>query len=110
MVNHSNLIRTNIILNLISFCVGLAHLEGLEMLSQQCQSRVSSQLRRLPSQRRATVEEIAVLCDLTDDFDDQDTSDSDLLDLQSLEQNISSLFDSINLEVSSAKLMNVRID
>lgn len=87
---------------------GIVHLEALEMLSQQCQNRVAPQIRRLPSQRKAIVDEIAVLCSRTDDTEDSDGSNSDVLDLQALEQNLSSCFDRISLELSLKKLMNVR--
>lgn len=98
-----------------SFCyaitiLGIVHLEALEMLSQQCQTRVAPQIRRLTSQRKATVDEIAALCSKTDDSEDNDSSDSDMLDLQSLEQNLSSYFDRISLEVSLKKIMNVDIN
>ncbi|XP_057366026.1 protein FAM114A2-like [Daphnia carinata] len=85
---------------------GIVHLEALEMLSQQCQNRVAPQIRRLPSQRKAIVDEIAVLCSQTDDTEDNDNSNSDVLDLQALEQNLSSCFDRISLELSLKKLMN----
>lgn len=85
---------------------GIVHLEALEMLSQQCQNRVVPQIRRLPSERKAIVDEIAVLCSRTDDTEDSDGSNSDVLDLQALEQNLSSCFDRISLELSLKKLMN----
>ncbi|KAI9560389.1 hypothetical protein GHT06_014406 [Daphnia sinensis] len=85
---------------------GIVHLEALEMLSQQCQNRVAPQIRRLPSQRKAIVDEIAVLCSRTDDTEDNDCANSDMLDLQALEQNLSSCFDRISLELSLKKLMN----
>jgi hypothetical protein len=80
------------------------------MLSQQCQARFAPQIRRLTSQRKATVDEIAMLCSKTVDSEDNDCSDSDMLDLQALEQNLSSYFDRINLEVSLKKIMNVQIN
>ncbi|XP_045035166.1 protein FAM114A2 isoform X2 [Daphnia magna] len=85
---------------------GIVHLEALEMLSQQCQNRVAPQIRRLPSERKAIVDEIAVLCSRTDDTEDSDGSNSDVLDLQALEQNLSNCFDRISLELSLKKLMN----
>lgn len=89
------------------FFLGLVHLEALEMLSQQCQSRVTPQIRRLTSQRKAVFDEIDALCSRVEESDDHDIADSDILDLQALEQNLSSSFDRIGLEVSLKKLMNV---
>ncbi len=77
------------------------------MLSQQCQSRVTPQIRRLTSQRKAVFDEIDALCSRVEESDDHDNADSDILDLQALEQNLSSSFDRIGLEVSLKKLMNV---
>ncbi|EFX74154.1 hypothetical protein DAPPUDRAFT_226924 [Daphnia pulex] len=85
---------------------GIVHLEALEMLSQQCQTRFAPQIRRLTSQRKAAVDEIAVLCSKTDDPEDNNCLDSDMIDLQALEQNLSSYFDRISLEVSLKKIMN----
>lgn len=79
------------------------------MLSQQCQNRINPQLRRLTSQRKVLVDEIASICFLNEDSDDHDSSDSDTIDLQSLEQNLTSSFDAIGLEMSLKKFMNVRI-
>jgi hypothetical protein len=87
--------------------IGIVHLEALEMLSQQCQTRFAPQIRRLASQQKAAVDEIALLCSKTDDPEDNDCSDSDMIDLQALEQNLSSYFDRISLEVSLKKIMNV---
>lgn len=86
---------------------GLVHLEALEMLSQQCQSRITPQIRRLTSQRKIIIDEIDALCSRSDESDDHDSADSDILDLQTLEQNLSSSFDRVCLEVSLKKLMNV---
>lgn len=97
------LIYCNIMLFWIS---GLVHLEALEMLSQQCQARVTTQIRRLTAQRRTAVEEIAQLCSKTEDsLEDQESQDD--FDLQMLEQSLSAHFDSIGLEVPQKKLMEV---
>ena len=58
------------------------------MLSRQCQTRVASQIRRLTSQQKATVDEIS---------ETDDSLDISMLYLQFLEQNRSSYFDRISL-------------
>jgi len=77
------------------------------MLSQQCQSRVAPQIRRLTAQRRTAVEEIAQLCSRVSESDD--SFDPDEFDLDSMEQNLASYLDSIGLQVSLKKLMDVSV-
>ena len=77
------------------------------MLSQQCQSRIAPQIRRLTAQRRTAVEEIAQLCSRVSESDD--SFDPDEFDLDAMEQNLASYFDSIGLQVSLKKLMDVRV-
>lgn len=83
---------------------GIVHMEALEMLSQQCQSRIAPQIRRLTAQRRTAVEEIAQLCSRVSESDD--SFDPDEFDLDAMEQNLASYFDSIGLQVSLKKLMD----
>ena len=76
------------------------------MLSQQCQSRVAPQIRRLTAQRRTAVEEIAQLCSRV--LESDDSFDPDEFDLDAMEQKLASYFDSIGIQVSLKKLMDVK--
>ena len=85
---------------------GLVHLEALEMLSQQYQARVTPQIRRLTTQRRIAMEEVAKLCTLTaDGIEEKDNSDD--FDLELTEQSLSAYFDQIGVNVPLKKLMEV---
>ena len=86
--------------------LGLFHLEALEMLSQQCESRISSQIRRVTAQRRAILEEITVLCTQTDDDLDENI-DPDEFDVENVEQCLTSLLDKIGIQLPLKRLIDV---
>ena len=94
------------ILNSSFLFKGLVHMEALEMLSQQINSRVAPQIRRLAAQRRNAIEEIAQFCSRVSDSDE--SPDPDEFDLDSMEQSLTSYFDSISIQVALTKLMDVR--
>ena len=81
-------------------------MEALEMLSQQCQSRVAPQIRRLTAKRKTAVEETAQLCSRV--LESDDSFDSDEFDFDAMEQNLANYFDSIGIQVSLIKLMDVK--
>ena len=76
------------------------------MLSQQYQARVVPQIRRLTTQRKNSVEEVAKLCSFdSDSLEEKDTTDD--FDLELLEQSLVAYFDRINLSVTLKKLIEV---
>ena len=76
------------------------------MLSQQYQARVVPPIRRLTTQRKNIVEEVAKLCSFdSDSLEEKDNSDD--FDLELLEQSLVAYFDRINLSVTLKKLIEV---
>lgn len=85
---------------------GLVHMEALEMLSQQCHNRISSQLRRLTAQRRAAAADIAALCTLTDDSA-EDNSDPDDFDVNQVELCLTNAMEQVDLRLPYRRLIDV---
>lgn len=88
--------------------LGATHFEALQMLSQQWNTRVAPQIRRLTTQRRVVFEEISRSCSEAIEAEDE-VCDPDEFDPQQLEEHVKSLLDRVSLIVPSDKLINVRL-
>jgi len=84
---------------------GFAHLEALEMLSQQCNLRISPQMYRLTSQRKAVLEEIHQICEQRYDADESFDND-ELFYGEVLEKNINRALNEIGIKLPIEKLID----
>lgn len=80
-----------------------AHVEALELLSQQCSLRISPQMHRLTAQRKAMLGEIDQIC--TENPEESFDGD-DLFYVEVLEMNLSSALTKISMEYSIKKLID----
>lgn len=83
-------------------------MEALQMLSQQWNTRVAPQVRRLTTQRRVVFDEVSKICSETIEAEDEDCNPEDF-DPQLLEENLTSLLDRVSLIVPSQKFIDVRV-
>ena len=83
---------------------GFAHVEALEILSQQCSLRISSQMHRLTTQRKAILGEIQHIC--TENPDENYDGD-ELFYVEVLEKNLSCALTKIGIQLSIQKLIDV---
>jgi len=80
-----------------------AHVEALEILSQQCSLRISSQMHRLTTQRKAILGEIQHIC--TENPDENYDGD-ELFYVEVLEKNLSCALTKIGIQLSIQKLID----